>query len=133
MATSVMDSLSIFLAAIAALSLLVGGIGIMNIMLVSVNERTKEIGVRKAIGASPKSYKKISFLIEAIVITLTGGIIGVFFGIFVSQIITSINNWTLYISYFSIILALSFSMFVGIFFGWYPAMKASKIRSYSCA
>lgn len=126
MATSVMDSLATFLAAIAALSLLVGGIGIMNIMLVSVNERTKEIGIRKAIGASP-SVIRGQFLIEALVLTLIGGVLGIGFGIFISKIITSANSWNFSLNYFSIILSLGFSMFVGIFFGWYPAMKASKL------
>lgn len=126
MAGEVMNTLSSFLAAIAAISLLVGGIGIMNIMLVSVAERTREIGVRKALGASPKIIRA-QFLVEAITLTLFGGIIGLLFGGFVSYAIVNIVGWNLYFSFSAVVISLGFSMLVGIFFGWYPAMKASKL------
>lgn len=126
MASSVTDTLSMVLAAIAAISLLVGGIGIMNIMLVSVAERTKEIGVRKALGAPP-SVIRGQFITEAVTITLVGGILGVLFGTIISVIATNILDWGLYLQYYAYLLAVGFSMLVGIFFGWYPAMKASKL------
>lgn len=126
MASEVTNTLASFLAAIAAISLLVGGIGIMNIMLVSVAERTREIGIRKALGASPKTIRG-QFLVEAITLTLFGGVIGIFFGGFVSYAIVNFVGWTLHFSFFAVLLSLGFSMFVGIFFGWYPAMKASRL------
>lgn len=126
MADSVMSYLTIFLAAIAAISLIVGGIGIMNIMLVTVVERTKEIGIRKALGAAPKTIKH-QFLVEAIVLSLIGGIFGVVFGLLISYIVAKGVGWTLYLSFSSILLSLGFSSAVGIFFGWYPAAKASAL------
>jgi len=126
MATSVTGTLSLVLAAIAAISLLVGGIGIMNIMLVSVAERTKEIGVRKALGAPP-SVIRGQFITEAITITLIGGLIGVLLGTGISLVATNVLGWGLYPQYYSYLLAVGFSMLVGIFFGWYPAMKASRL------
>ncbi len=126
MATSITGTLSSFLVAIAAISLLVGGIGIMNIMLVSVAERTKEIGIRKALGASPRVIMG-QFITEAMVITLTGGIIGILFGTLLSYIVAQAVDWQLFISYSSFILAAGFSTLVGVFFGWYPAYKASKL------
>jgi ABC-type antimicrobial peptide transport system permease subunit len=126
MASSVTGTLSLVLAAIAAISLLVGGIGIMNIMLVSVAERTKEIGVRKALGAPP-SVIRGQFITEAITITLIGGLIGVLLGTGISLVATNVLGWGLYPQYYSYLLAVGFSMLVGIFFGWYPAMKASRL------
>ncbi len=126
MTEDVMITLSSFLAAIAAISLLVGGIGIMNIMLVSVAERTREIGIRKALGASPHVIMG-QFLVEALTLTIIGGIIGIAFGIGISYTIINMAGWQLHLSYFAIVLSLAFSMFVGVFFGWYPAAKASKL------
>jgi putative ABC transport system permease protein len=126
MAESITSTLSSFLAAIAAISLLVGGIGIMNIMLVSVAERTKEIGIRKALGASPATIMG-QFITEAIVLTLTGGLIGIGLGTLVSYIVASALEWQLYISYGAFLFAAGFSTLVGVFFGWYPAFKASKL------
>ena len=126
MANEITGTFSAFLAAIAAISLLVGGIGIMNIMLVSVAERTKEIGIRKALGASP-SVIRGQFISEAITLTLIGGVLGILIGSLLSLAVTNIMKWSLHLSYSSFILAMGFSMFVGVFFGWYPAMKASKL------
>lgn len=126
MAGEVTTIFTSFLAAIAAISLVVGGIGIMNIMLVSVIERTREIGIRKALGATPKTIRG-QFLVEAITLTLFGGIIGIIFGGFVSYVIVNAAGWALTFSWTAVILALGFSTLVGVFFGWYPAMKASKL------
>jgi ABC-type antimicrobial peptide transport system permease subunit len=126
MAEQITSTFSSFLAAIAAISLLVGGIGIMNIMLVSVAERTREIGVRKAMGASPGTIMG-QFITEAIVLTITGGLIGIGLGTLLSWFIAGLVGWSLYISYTSFIFAAGFSTLVGVFFGWYPAMKASKL------
>ncbi|MGN0906503.1 MAG: ABC transporter permease [Bullifex sp.] len=126
MADQVTGTFTSFLAAIAAISLVVGGIGIMNIMLVSVAERTREIGIRKALGASPKVIRG-QFLVEAITLTVLGGLIGIGLGIFLSYAIINVVGWDLYFSYSAIAISLGFSMFVGIFFGWYPAAKASKL------
>jgi putative ABC transport system permease protein len=132
MITTVTDALKFFLVAIAAMSLLVGGIGIMNIMLVSVTERTREIGLRKAVGANNKNIM-IQFLMEAATITLSGGTIGIIIGSLISILIAVIANllgydWSLSISISSIILALFVSVSVGLVFGLYPARKASKLQ-----
>jgi putative ABC transport system permease protein len=126
MASQITGTFSSFLAAIAAISLLVGGIGIMNIMLVSVAERTREIGIRKALGASPWTIMG-QFITEAIVLTITGGIIGIGLGTLLSYFVADVVGWNLYISYSSFLFAAGFSTLVGVFFGWYPAMKASKL------
>lgn len=126
MASEVTGTLSSFLAAIAAISLLVGGIGIMNIMLVSVAERTREIGIRKALGASP-SVIMGQFLVEALTLTIIGGIIGIAVGALISLAIVNVVGWSLHFSYAAIVVSLGFSMFVGVFFGWYPAAKASRL------
>jgi macrolide transport system ATP-binding/permease protein len=125
-ASSVITTLSILLGAVAAVSLLVGGIGIMNIMLVMVMERTHEIGLRKALGAQ-RSDILIQFLIEAVLICFLGGIIGIIFGSVISILLSTLANWTTYISSGSIILSFTFSVAIGIIFGLWPAMRASKM------
>ncbi|MDP3043404.1 MAG: ABC transporter permease [bacterium] len=130
--TTVTDALRYFLAAMAALSLLVGGIGIMNIMLVSVTERTREIGLRKAVGADNFNIMS-QFLMEAVAVTLLGGIIGIVGGVIVSYLIAVgarflDYEWEFIVSPFSVILAVSVSMLVGLVFGLYPARKASKLE-----
>jgi macrolide transport system ATP-binding/permease protein len=119
-------TMSLLLGSIAAISLLVGGIGIMNIMLVSVTERTREIGLRKAIGATNKDVM-VQFLIEAVLMSFIGGIAGILLGGGVSVLITLFAGWTVKVSWFSIILATTFSLIVGIAFGLLPAQKASKL------
>ena len=123
---SVTDTLTIALGGIAAISLLVGGIGIMNIMFVSVTERTREIGIRKAIGAKNKDIL-IQFLTESIVLSLLGGIIGVGFAGMLSWILTSFTSLSAILTAFPIILALSFSTGIGLVFGIFPAMKAARL------
>jgi putative ABC transport system permease protein len=118
------QTLTYFLGTVAAISLLVGGIGIMNIMLVSVTERTREIGIRKALGATYYNIL-LQFLIEAIVIGIVGGLIGVFFGVGASYAISHFAGWDTAISIFSILLALGFSVVIGLIFGLYPARKAA--------
>ena len=119
--------LSILLGGIAGISLLVGGIGIMNIMLVSVTERTREIGIRKAIGARP-SVIMLQFLIEAIVLSLMGCLIGIGFSWITMQIINAIGNVNFGLSVTVVGVAVLFSMGVGIIFGLYPAKKASSMK-----
>ncbi|MGH4037691.1 MAG: ABC transporter permease [Sphaerochaeta sp.] len=126
MATSVTSTLSSFLAAIAAISLLVGGIGIMNIMLVSVSERTKEIGIRKALGAAPAVIRG-QFICESLVITLIGGVLGVLIGVAASYGFSVSIGTSFVLSTFSIVISMGFSMIIGLFFGWYPALKASQL------
>ncbi|MEA3398270.1 MAG: ABC transporter permease [Patescibacteria group bacterium] len=131
MITIVTNALKYFLAAMAALSLLVGGIGIMNIMLVSVSERTREIGLRKAVGAS-NFRVMLQFLIESMSITILGGIFGMIGGIIISYIIAIVAHllgydWEFIVSALSIILSISVSTIVGIIFGLYPARKAAKL------
>ncbi len=125
-ASSVITTLSILLGAVAAVSLLVGGIGIMNIMLVMVMERTHEIGLRKALGAQ-RSDILIQFLIEAVLICFLGGIIGIIFGCIISILLSTLANWTTFISAGSIILSFTFSVLIGVIFGLWPAMRASKM------
>jgi len=117
---------TVLLASIASISLLVGGIGIMNIMLVSVTERTREIGIRMAIGATEGDVQQ-QFLIEAIVLSLLGGAIGIFLGVTVSYLITETLGWPVLVSPTAIVTAVMFSMAVGIFFGFYPARKAARL------
>jgi macrolide transport system ATP-binding/permease protein len=119
-------TMSLLLGAIAAISLLVGGIGIMNIMLVSVTERTREIGLRKAIGANNRDIM-VQFLIEAVLMSFLGGISGIALGSGVSMLITLFAGWTARVSLLSVILATTFSLIVGIAFGLWPAQKASKL------
>ena len=124
---STVQTFAILLAAIASVSLLVGGIGIMNIMLVSVTERTKEIGIRMAIGAKPSDIR-IQFLIESFILSMVGGLIGVVTGILVAELVQLTGVMTVSISLFSIFLSLGFSGFIGILFGYYPAFKASLLN-----
>ena len=121
------QSLTIFLGSIAAISLVVGGIGIMNIMLVSVTERTKEIGIRKAIGAT---YRMIvtQFLIEAVTISIAGGLIGVALGILLAQVIPLMVNMSTVITAAPIIGSFLFSVMIGLVFGLYPAQKAARLN-----
>jgi putative ABC transport system permease protein len=118
--------MTMLLASIASVSLLVGGIGIMNIMLVSVTERTREIGIRMAIGATESDVQR-QFLIEAVVLSLIGGAIGILFGVGSSYIITTTLKWAVQISPIAIGIAVIFSMAVGVFFGFYPARKAARL------
>jgi ABC-type antimicrobial peptide transport system permease subunit len=115
------------LGGIAAISLMVGGIGIMNIMLVSVTERTREIGIRKAIGAKKREIME-QFLIESILISFMGGGVGILLGIGISKAVSKIGGWETVISLQSILLAFGFSVAVGVFFGYYPANKASNLN-----
>lgn len=124
MFTSTSDTMIVLLASIASISLIVGGIGIMNIMLVSVTERTREIGLRMAVGARGRDILR-QFLLEAILLSLIGGLIGVGMGIASSKLFVNVLNWPISISSYSIILAFAFSSVIGIFFGWYPARKAA--------
>jgi putative ABC transport system permease protein len=118
--------MTILLASIASVSLLVGGIGIMNIMLVSVTERTREIGIRMAIGAR-SSAVRTQFLIESVVLSLTGGLIGILLGLAVSLLIPSLLGWPTAVSTAAVIGSVIFSAAVGIFFGYYPARKAAAL------
>lgn len=118
--------LTVLLTAIAGISLVIGGIGIMNIMYVSVTERTKEIGLRMSIGARGRDIL-MQFLVEAIMISITGGIIGIFLGIASAKLITIILKWPTLVAESSILLSFAVCAVTGIFFGYYPALKASKL------
>lgn len=120
------STMIIMLAGIAGISLLVGGIGIMNIMLVSVVERTREIGIRKALGAKRKDIL-VQFLIEALVVSFIGGAIGLLFGWIISALVAHLNNWPVILSPSSIVLAFGFSVGIGLIFGLYPARKAARL------
>ncbi len=126
-ATATTDILTILLASIASVSLLVGGIGIMNIMLVSVTERTREIGIRMSVGARGRDILT-QFLIEALVLSLVGGIAGMFLGVIGSVVISNMAKWPTVVTAFSIILSFGFSIAVGVFFGFYPARKAALLN-----
>ena len=119
-------TITLLLGNTAAISLLVGGIGIMNIMLVSVTERTREIGIRKALGATFANIL-LQFLIEAIVIGVTGGLIGILLGLAVSYAISNVFGWATLISVITIVVAFAFSVLIGVVFGLYPARKAAKL------
>jgi macrolide transport system ATP-binding/permease protein len=121
------NTFTMLLAGIAVVSLIVGGIGIMNIMFVSVTERTREIGIRKAIGAQRRDILS-QFLIEAIIVSLAGGIIGIFSGILVSNLVSRFASWPTVITPISVALSFSFALAVGLFFGFYPARKASLLN-----
>ena len=126
-ATNVTQTFTLLLGSVAGISLLVGGIGIMNMMLTTVTERTREIGLRKAIGAKRKDIS-LQFLIEAITLTLTSGIIGVILGWTISAIITSLGILQTQVTLFSVILAVSVSAVIGIVFGYYPARRAAGLN-----
>lgn len=126
MMNSTSDMMSILLACIAGISLLVGGIGIMNIMYVSVTERTREIGLRMAIGARGIDILS-QFLIEAVIISVSGGIIGIFIGVIASWMVNVVANWPIYIQLWSVALSFAVCTVTGVFFGWYPAKKAASL------
>jgi putative ABC transport system permease protein len=123
---ALINTMTIFLSSIAAISLVVGGIGIMNMMLTSVTERTKEIGLRKAIGAKKKEIL-MQFLIESVILTLIGGIFGIILGSLISIGVSKFANITSEVSLYSIFLSLTFSSLVGIIFGYWPAKKAADL------
>jgi len=124
---AVTSVLTLFLGAIAAISLLVGGIGIMNIMLVSVTERTREIGLRKAIGATPAAIQG-QFLIEAVVLSMIGGLFGILLGVGLALGVTRFVDFDAIVQPQAVVLAVGFSAAVGLFFGLYPARRASKLN-----
>jgi putative ABC transport system permease protein len=126
LAVTVARIFNILVVVIASISLVVGGIGIMNIMLVSVTERTREIGIRMAVGATPGDIRN-QFLIEAVVLSLVGGLIGIVLGITVAITVTRIAGWPTLMSPFYIVLAFGVSAAVGVFFGLYPAAKAARL------
>lgn len=126
MMTSTSDMMSTLLAAVAGISLLVGGIGIMNIMYVSVTERTKEIGLRMSIGAKGRDILA-QFLIEATLISITGGLLGVILGVAASYIVKAVLSYPILIQPWSIVVSFLVCTVIGIFFGWYPARKASNL------
>ena len=125
--TSMLNTVSLVIAAIAGISLLVGGIGVMNIMLVSITERTKEIGTRKALGATNGSIR-LQFIMESVVICLVGGLIGILLGVIMGYVGASMMGYTGHVSVISIVISVGFSAFIGIFFGYYPANKAAKMN-----
>ena len=126
MLTSTTDIMTTLLAAVAGISLLVGGIGIMNIMYVSVTERTREIGLRMSIGAKGMDILA-QFLIESILISVTGGLIGVLFGVGAALIVNVVAHFTIYIQPWSVLLSFVVCTVTGVFFGWYPAKKAAQL------
>jgi len=125
---STTTTISILLGSVAAIALVVGGIGIMNIMLVSVTERTREIGLRKAVGATKKDIMN-QFLVEAIVMTLTGGFLGIVLGFGVSKLISLLAGWATVVSLFSVLLSSGFSIAVGLIFGLWPAQQAANLKT----
>jgi len=126
MVTETLNTVTLFISAIAAISLVVGGIGIMNIMLVSVTERTREIGIRKALGARKKDILS-QFLIESVTISIFGGILGALFGMIFTEIASTVMDMNTKLSLNSLFISIIFSSSIGIFFGIYPANKASKL------
>lgn len=126
-ANSVSHTMTILLASIAGISLLVGGIGIMNIMLVSVTERVKEIGIRMAVGAGKRDVL-LQFIIEAMAISIMGGILGILLGFGAARVVGKVMDWNIAVTMWSIVLSVGFSMVIGIFFGWYPARKAANLN-----
>jgi len=126
-ANTVSNTMTILLASIAGISLLVGGIGIMNIMLVSVTERIKEIGIRMAVGAGKRDVL-LQFIIEAVTISILGGLIGIILGWSLAEILGKYMKWSVVVTPWSIFISVGFSCAIGIFFGWYPARKASNLN-----
>ena len=127
MMSSTSEMMTVLLACIAGISLVVGGIGIMNIMYVSVTERTREIGLRMSVGARGRDILS-QFLIEAIIISITGGIIGVLLGVIATLLVNIIASWPVYIQPWSVLLSFGVCTITGVFFGWYPARKASSLN-----
>ena len=126
MMNSTTDMMTILLGCVAGISLIVGGIGIMNIMYVSVTERTREIGLRMSVGARGVDILN-QFLIEAVLLSITGGIIGVLLGVGASYAVKLIAHWPIYIQPWSVLLSFAVCSFTGVFFGWYPAKKAAQL------
>ena len=126
MMTSTTDMMTVLLACIAGISLVVGGIGIMNIMYVSVTERTREIGLRMSVGARGIDILS-QFLIEAILISVTGGLIGVVVGVGASYALQLALGWPIYIQPYSVLLSFLVCTMTGVFFGWYPARRAANL------
>ena len=126
MLTSTTDMMTVLLAAVAGISLLVGGIGIMNIMYVSVTERTREIGLRMSIGAKGIDILA-QFLIESILISVTGGLIGVVLGVGAALVVNAVAHFPIYIQPWSVVLSFAVCTVTGVFFGWYPAKKAAQL------
>jgi len=127
LAKSISRTVSILMIIVASISLVVGGIGIMNIMLVSVTERTREIGIRMAIGATERDIL-LQFLVEAVVLSLVGGLIGMVLGFVTAQTVESVMQWTVRITMASVVVSIGFAAAVGIFFGFYPAKKAAALN-----
>jgi len=125
-ATATTKTMTVLLGAIAGVSLIVGGIGIMNIMLVSVTERTREIGIRLAVGAHGRDVL-LQFLTEAIILSMMGGILGILLGVGSSQLISKLNGWPVLVSSSAVIGSFAFSAAIGVFFGFYPARKAAEL------
>ncbi len=125
--TSVSDMMTMLLGAIAGISLLVGGIGIMNIMYVSVTERTREIGLRLSIGGKSRDIL-MQFLVESILISVIGGIIGILLGILATQVLSNLMGWPVYIMTTALVMSFVVCSAIGIFFGWYPARKAARLN-----
>ena len=125
-ATNTVNIMSLLLGSVASISLLVGGIGIMNIMLVSVSERTREIGIRMAVGARPANVR-VQFLTEAIVLSFLGGALGIGIGVGVAKAVSAFSSWPTAVSMQSVVMAAGFSAFVGVLFGLWPAWKASNL------
>jgi putative ABC transport system permease protein len=124
--TSMMNTVSLAISGIAAISLIVGGIGVMNIMLVSVTERTREIGTRKALGAKG-SHIKMQFIVESVIICSIGGILGIALGLGAGSAGAKAMGYSMTVSPLVILISFSFSMFIGVFFGYYPAKKAAEL------
>ena len=131
MVTSISSTITVLLGAVASISLIVGGIGIMNIMLVSVTERTKEIGLRMAIGARPIDIL-MQFLLEAMTLACVGGLLGTVLGIVGAKMVGNIQNWPILITESSVAVSFAFSAVVGVFFGFYPAYRASNLNPIDC-
>ena len=128
---SITKLMTILLTTVASISLLVGGIGIMNIMLVSVTERTREIGLRMAVGATPSDIL-LQFITEAMTLSTVGGLIGVALGIFGARTVGQIQEWPILVTESSVVVAFLFSAAIGIFFGFYPALRASRLNPIDC-